>query len=120
MQMKFKLCGNGIEKTIVAIAYSPDGSLLGICDQAADGGHNLAVYNTTNGVCVAKGIGHKGGGSNLGAKGRTSVVEEKGKFITMAFKNNQQFACIGPAIFKEFTINGANITGTLGQFGQAN
>jgi hypothetical protein len=32
MQMKFKLSGNGIEKTIIAIAYSPDGSLLGICD----------------------------------------------------------------------------------------
>ena len=65
MKLKFKLCGNGIEKTIIAIAFSNDGSLLGICDQAADGGHNLAIYNTSNGVCVAKGIGHKGGGASL-------------------------------------------------------
>lgn len=42
------------------------------------------------------------------------MVEEKGKFLHMAFKDNTTFVCIGPGIYKEFTINGANITGKLG------
>jgi hypothetical protein len=88
--------------------------LLGICDQAADGGHNLAVYNANNGICVAKGIGHKGGGASLRKTGRAEDVEERGKFLAMAFKDNTTFVCIGPGIYKEFTINGINITGKLG------
>ena len=118
--MKFKLVGNGIEKSIVALGYSPDGSLLGICDQAADGGHNIAIYNANNGICVAKGIGHKGGGPSMRRKGKGATdLEERGKFLALAFKNNTSFVCIGPGIFKDFSINGKTVTGKLGNFGKA-
>jgi len=40
------------------------------------------VYNTENGICIAKGIGHKGGGSNLRNKNEKDL-EQKGKFIHM-------------------------------------
>jgi len=69
---------------------------------------------------VASGIAHKGGGGNLGSKGRTGVVEEKGKIIHMAFKDETTFVCMGPAIFKEYTISGSNIQAKMGAFGQSN
>jgi hypothetical protein len=67
---------------------------------------------------VAKGIGYKGGGPNLARGKDQPVLEAKGKFIHMAFKNESTFVCMGPALFKEFTINGGNITSQTGKFGQ--
>lgn len=37
----------------------------------------IRLYNTSKGICVAKGIGYNGSGSNLKAKGRDSVVKKK-------------------------------------------
>ena len=37
----------------------------------------------------------------------------------MAFIDNTQFVCIGPALYKHFTINGSGFTAKQAQFGKA-
>ena len=60
MQMKHELKGNGIVRNIRNVAWSPAGDHLVIVDESVD--HNLAVYATESGTCIAKA---KGSGANI-------------------------------------------------------
>ena len=70
-----------------------------IVDESDD--HNLAVYDTSSGACIAKGKG------------------DRGAVRDIAFKDEENFATTGPKHFKMWTISSAgNFTSKAGTFGK--
>jgi len=67
---EFKL--NGIVKGVQDLDFSPSGKFLAIVDLSDD--HNLAVYNTDTGACVAKGKGDRGAVACLSMISDTTFV----------------------------------------------
>jgi WD40 repeat protein len=58
MQVKHTLLGHGIVKSVRCLAYSPSGKVLGVIAECDD--HNVAIYNTETGQCIAESKGDRG------------------------------------------------------------
>ena len=97
-QQLHKLTGNGVVETISNMSFSKSGKYLLVICNAQD--HDLAVYDTQTGTCVAASKGP-----------RENVLDA-------AWKDDQTFVMVGAKLFYEFTMNGKSFTKKRGNFGK--
>jgi WD40 repeat protein len=79
------------------MAISPSGKHLLLV--AGNKDHNVAVYDTVSGACVAE------------SKGPVDMV------TSVAWEDDQTFAMVGAKLFYQFTINAKSFTKKRGNFG---
>lgn len=91
------LVGHGIMNTIVAMAFSPTGKHLAIV--AGNDDHNVAVYDTASGACVAE------------SKGCREMVTQ------CRWENDETFVIVGAKLFFQFTLAAKSFTKKRGNFG---